>query len=1074
MTEKQERLVELLREMFQLEHSELDFGIYRIMNAKSEEIDTFLEKELIASIREEFASEDNQALQEELKKLVKTLEDAGVNPDESPKVQELRQKLEDLGDINALEDEVYSHLVTFFSRYYKDGDFISLRRYKKDTYAIPYEGEEVKLYWANYDQYYIKTSEYFKDYTFKAKASGLFGDGEKTIHFKLVDAQSEANNNKASGDKERRFVLYGEKPLEVIDGELYIYFEYKSVGKEKQDKLNEKAKEKIFSFDSDEAYKDYIALLKTVVPTDKNPNRTLLEKHLKSYASRNSFDYFIHKDLGGFLQRELDFYIKNEMLYIDDIEEASALKIEAVLGKVKAFKQVARKIIAFLAQLEEFQKKLWLKKKFIYDVHYCMTLDKVPEECYEEIVQNEKQLEEWESLYGVRIASVEELKAEPFLVLDTKFFSDEFRDRLLSEFDDLDAECDGVLVKSENFGALNLLQERYREQVKCIYIDPPYNTGGNDFLYKDSFRNSSWMSMLYDRTALIHRLMRRDGVFFSSIDDKDDENKVSHRLMQLLEDVFGKNNYLDNLIWVKNTTHNDAKTFSHNHEYILTFSKIRSEASKEHSMFRQNKPGFTEVMELIHRLQPHYPKMEEIEKAIRKLYKEKKEAYKQEVLAQGLEWNEETKRNDPWKGIRQYKYAEYRLDDGTWINENEAKKRKAKIWIYREDNPSWPNANTLTSAHRDPQSDEYRFYRPIHPVTKQPCPAPKTGWRWRQKPNREKPNTLSFEQLDRQHLIAYGEDENKIPQIKRFLHNVGTDVMKSVITDFTDGEKELANVIGERGTFPNPKPTTVIQKLIEITTQEGDTVLDTFVGSGSTMHALLKQNFSDEKRRQYIFMEMGEYFDAILMKRAKRIIYSLSWKDGKAQDKEGISHMFKYFSLESYEDTLNNLVLQRTQAQEKVLQNNPKLKEEYLLGYMLDFESRGSLLNIEAFKKPFDYKLNVATGSVGESREVAVDLVETFNYLLGLRVRRRERIREYLVIEGENLKNEKILIIWRENPDNDALNTFFEKMDWSVYDREFDTIYVNCDNNLENLRKEDEHFKVKLIEEEFKRLMFDA
>ena len=104
MTEKQERLVELLREMFQLEHSELDFGIYRIMNAKSEEIDTFLEKELIASIREEFASEDNQALQEELKKLVKTLEDAGVNPDESPKVQELRQKLEDLGDINALED----------------------------------------------------------------------------------------------------------------------------------------------------------------------------------------------------------------------------------------------------------------------------------------------------------------------------------------------------------------------------------------------------------------------------------------------------------------------------------------------------------------------------------------------------------------------------------------------------------------------------------------------------------------------------------------------------------------------------------------------------------------------------------------------------------------------------------------------------------------------------------------------------------------------------------------------------------------------------------------------------------
>ncbi|WP_456323206.1 hypothetical protein, partial [Hydrogenimonas sp.] len=132
-----------------------------------------------------------------------------------------------------------------------------------------------------------------------------------------------------------------------------------------------------------------------------------------------------------------------------------------------------------------------------------------------------------------------------------------------------------------------------------------------------------------------------------------------------------------------------------------------------------------------------------------------------------------------------------------------------------------------------------------------------------------------------------------------------------------------------------------------------------------------------------------------------------------------------------------------------------------------------SLLDIDKFASPYGYTLDVATGSVGETKSVAVDLVETFNYLLGLRVKTRRTIRGFLVIEGENLKGRKILVIWRDGQSNDKLNAFFEKMDWSVFDREFDTIYVNGDNNLANLKKDDEHFKVKLIEEEFKRLMFD-
>jgi adenine-specific DNA-methyltransferase len=117
--------------------------------------------------------------------------------------------------------------------------------------------------------------------------------------------------------------------------------------------------------------------LSSLRPTEKNPNRTLLEKHLADYTARNTFDYFIHKDLGGFLRRELDFYIKNEVVHLDDIENETAPRVEQYLAKVKAIRRIAHKIIDFLAQLENFQKKLWLKKKFVVETQYCVTLDRI-------------------------------------------------------------------------------------------------------------------------------------------------------------------------------------------------------------------------------------------------------------------------------------------------------------------------------------------------------------------------------------------------------------------------------------------------------------------------------------------------------------------------------------------------------------------------------------------------------------------------------------------------------------------------------------------------------------------------
>ena len=375
-----EKFRDLLRELFQLDQADLDFGIYRIMNTKRDEILRFLDKDLLPQVKAAFAeyqSADKSALQAQLDQAVNKAKDLGADADSMPVVQELRQKIAtEAVDIAALGNTVFSHLFNFFRRYYQDGDFISLRRYKEGVYAIPYEGEEVKLYWANHDQYYIKSSETFRDYSFKL-------DSGKRVNMRIVAASTEQNNNKETPGQERRFILCPENPISEENGELHVRFEYRpSEGREKQSDLNGQAIAAILNAPGSE---QWAAQLGKAAPTENDSARTVLAKHLAKFTARNEFDYFIHKDLGGFLRRELDFYIKNEVMHLDDIENESAPRVEQYLSLVRVIRKIAHKIIAFLEQLENFQKKLWLKKKFVVETQYCITLDRIPEELYAEI-----------------------------------------------------------------------------------------------------------------------------------------------------------------------------------------------------------------------------------------------------------------------------------------------------------------------------------------------------------------------------------------------------------------------------------------------------------------------------------------------------------------------------------------------------------------------------------------------------------------------------------------------------------------------------------------------------------------
>lgn len=386
----------LLSELFMLDRADLDFGIYRIMNAKREEITRFLNNDLLPQVKgelETLGTGDRAQAEAEYREALEQAKRFGVaGPEDAPPVVEARMKMEASVDVATMESEVFSHLFNFFRRYYSEGDFLSLRRYKEGVYAIPYEGEEVKLYWANVDQYYIKTSENFRDYTFKLS-------DERRIHFKLIAADTEQNNNKATEGQERRFILSETEPLVEENGELLIRFEYRTDAyKRKQADLNVEAVRRILSA---ERFGAWTEALQAKAPTEKNPNRTLLEMYLTNYTSRNTFDYFIHKDLGGFLRRELDFYIKNEVMHLDDIESEDAPRVEQYLCKVRAIRRIAHKIIAFLKQLENFEKKLWLKKKFVVETNYCVTLDRVPEDLYVEIAASVAQVEEWVQLFAI-------------------------------------------------------------------------------------------------------------------------------------------------------------------------------------------------------------------------------------------------------------------------------------------------------------------------------------------------------------------------------------------------------------------------------------------------------------------------------------------------------------------------------------------------------------------------------------------------------------------------------------------------------------------------------------------------
>lgn len=1018
-----EKFQGLMRELFQFDMADLDFGIYRIMNHKRQVIERWLTEDLPRIIEEALrqgALADQQRAQQALaqarQKVVETLGEGAIDAEGNldkkfadtnvgKEYLAARQQAALAQPTEALETAVYNHLYTFFSRYYQNGDFISKRRYsKKERYAIPYNGEEVYLYWANHDQYYVKTAEHFTDYTWKAP-------GGVTVRFKLKAADVEVNNVK--GAKRFFIPLLEEIGWDADTSTLTIPFHYrpltvgeeKTYGKAENDSANPSSGEsqgggspskgerngRIQEAILSKALKDIPAVLSKVAKGDasrvqgalngehhkdaKDRPVSHLEHHLRQYTARNTRDFFIHKDLRGFLSRELDFYLKNEVLNLEELEAAGENLAEGWFQLMRLIKRIGNHIIDFLAQIEDFQKALWEKKKFVTETFWCITVGHIPEAFYPEIAENEAQWQEWRDLFHIhelpkdllsgdldtqegRIAF---LKAHPTLVLDTRHFSQDFTDRLLASFENLDEMTDGLLVHSENWQALNLLLEKYRERVKCIYIDPPYNTGNDEFLYRDSYQHSSWLAMMNDRLALGREWMREDGAIFISVDDN--ENDVLGLIGRDLFDFHVGNV----VVHRKRGRDNSARDLSKIHDYLRVYGR------SEKAMLNR----------------------EPILEGTKKAYKNPD--------------------NDP--------RGPYRLL-GLWARGGQG----GSQYAFR-------------------MSDGYEFSERLWLV-----------------------NEETMKKYDKEgRLVRVGDKLYR----KLFLSEHQGQIAETIWTDVSNNANaadELKALFGVNP-YSTPKPTPLLRKIFLLGSNSSSIILDYFAGSGTTAHAVINLNREDGGRRKFVLVEMADYFDTVLLPRIKKVAFTPEWKDGKPkrmatqEEFERGPRIVKVIRLESYEDALNNITFDEESGQ----QAPDRSDDEYLLRYMLEWETKKSetFLDVEKLQTPFSYKLHIHYD--GETRKQPVDLPETFAYLIGLDVEMRrvyhDGERRYLVHRGTTRDGRKVAVIWRETKgwkeeDYERDAQFVEELGLT---EGVDEIFVNGDSCIPGAHSLDRVFKARLF-----------
>jgi adenine-specific DNA-methyltransferase len=398
------RLTNLFRELFQLDTADLDFGLYRIFRLKRMEIEVFLEKQLPSEVDRAFKAvtgDEREKLQKRVTQLAKqareSVADDAILPSGEPnsnyagikaikEYAEAQKRMEAVEATEAQRAEVFNQLYAFFSRYYDEGDFIPRRFFgARPAYAVPYNSEEVHFHWANRDQYYVKSGEAFRDYAFTLNTL----HGEYRVRFKLVEATTSKHNTK--GDTRFFFPRPHETVFDKNTHILTIPFEYRLPTESEVTRYGAKGKaqeaildafeEKILDGVSDTMLNSCLA---EPSPTGREKENetlpTLLRRRLTHFSKKNTADFFVHKNLGAFLRQELEFFIRDQIVHEADLEG----DFESKRRMLRVFRKLADTVTTFLAQVEDAQKRLFEKKKFVLRTDYLVPIQNVPRELDEQ------------------------------------------------------------------------------------------------------------------------------------------------------------------------------------------------------------------------------------------------------------------------------------------------------------------------------------------------------------------------------------------------------------------------------------------------------------------------------------------------------------------------------------------------------------------------------------------------------------------------------------------------------------------------------------------------------------------
>ncbi|MBW2036403.1 MAG: site-specific DNA-methyltransferase [Deltaproteobacteria bacterium] len=805
-----------------------------------------------------------------------------------------------LASFPEFREELFDRLYTFFRRYFSESGSIYFRFTPphEHVYEKVYtDDRDVVLFWKTHMLYYVKTDRLFQ--CMKVDVDG----------FKFSFDVSTLEHKRAN---EKRALIYAFKERRD-DGTLVLAVAYSERGKKTNlDKIRQ-------------AIKNALGLTRY---TAQVPSEETLERAFRSFERQSEVDYFINKDARKFLREQFNLWLYQ---YVFEPEQRQGtFWTEKRIRQLQVLKEIAYKIIDFIAQFEDELVRIWNKPKFVLESHYVITLDRIAaQEGGQNVLDRlfahsgmEAQVQEWrelgmvgeeftpEQVWIIDLMGKRLHERYRYLPIDTKYFPD-LEMAILALFDHLDQELDGWLVHSENYQALNTMLPKFKEQVKCVHIDPPYNTETSGFLYANCYQHASWLTMMENRIALALTMLEGKGHFLCHIDDNE------YQRLQLLLDRFGIAD-AGTVVWDKRNPVTAGRGVAIQHEYVIWRSNVDT---------------------------PIYERNQNILSMLRKA---------REIIEKHGGVTEEAQR-----------------EFSRWVQQNPNLTGGLKAYRYLDEQGRIYQSVSLRAP--EPRTDP-KFFQPlIHPVTGKPCPVPPNGFS-------RTPETLKA-MMERGEII-FGPDETTQPRQKRLLSAESQMQIRSILVDAKRGKADT-DALGLE-TFPYSHPVSLYEELIAAATNsnQGDAlVLDYFAGSGTTGHAVINLNREDGGRRKYILVEMGDYFHTVLFPRIKKVVFSDKWKDGKAQeDGKGISHFVKYFRLEQYEE-----VLRKARYQDD---NKPFFFQDPYTQYVFLRDPK-MLDNAETGEKVMEVDTERNEIRVDLSRLYPnIDLAETFSCLTGKWIRR--------------------------------------------------------------------------------------